>query len=318
MDGVKNPTPEPPNLYGSSDGGPGIVDSVRVLYHIMHLNTNSGEYGTGVLVNRVDEYASEEAAKAALEAYVSLLTSQLIDPIVDQKGPIFGNESRYVTGRFSQANYYANTGFFRVGRFVGYIRINTREQLSKNANQDHPVGKYISPVAKRLESALLGNLKEAPIPKRVSSALPPQEVYSRVGTLIGPVTITPESWAKVETSGTESETKRILTSGGATKIGYFAIQLASNPKTIIGSVVFPMNSERSAENWFQRTTSEVDDNVSPVGIPSIFNKDSGYYQLIFIKGKSVVILDCYGQDSTSESICDNSLRNLALSWFKSP
>ena len=319
LDGISSPTPEPPNLYGSSDGFDGVVSSVRQLYHIQHYNNISKSLGSGIFVNRVDEYSDDNSAKAALQENVKSLVGRLNNPTVDHGGPIFGDETIYVNGNFGTESYVANAAFFRVGRLISYIRINTREQLPVRGEQPYPLGKYIAPVTKRMTSALTGKLKAAVVSPSITKLLPPFSAYQNIGSFVGPVTITPESWATVEVSGTEQEITQLLTSGGANKIGYFSIQLGAAPKMIITGAIFPLRSQNYSDKWYMQTTTGMENNVSPLpqSIRSVFFKDSGYYQLIFQKGKTVVTLDCYGQNSVEEALCENSLRSLSTTWFDS-
>lgn len=319
LDLISSPTPEPPNLYGSTNGSSGIENSVRQLYHITHFNKDDRSYGSGIFINRVDEYSDDASAGAALKDNVKSLASRLNNPSIDYNGPINGDETIYVTGTFGAGPYIANAAFFRVGKLISYIRINTREPLSANRDQVYPLEKYVAPVAKRMRDALAGKLRAAPIPSNVKKALPSNYSLQDLGEVFGPVVISPEAWASVDTSGTEQEITKILTSGGATNIGYLSIQTKSNPIVLMTGAAFPMNSKDNATKWYQKTTGGTENNLSPLPNPivSTFNTDAGYYQLVFIKGKNVIYLDCFAEASSQERICEDSLRSVANTWYNS-
>ena len=317
LDGITQPTPEPPNLFGSSDGYSGIIKSVRQLYHINHFNKQLKSYDSGIVVNRIDEYKDESTAKSALNENIRSLQGRLNNPITDTNGEVYGDETIYVKGTFGSQSYTANAAFFRVGRLISYIRINTQDALSINEAQLYPIGKYVAPVAIRMNKALSGGLRPILLPKRVASLLPPNSSYNDFGDLVGAVPITPETWASVEEAGTEAETIKLLTSGGSTKIGYFSIQARSNPSILIDGVIFPMSSTKSADKFYAYTTNGIDSNLAPLpaDITSIFTNDSGYYQLNFKKGKFVAYLDCLSTSKELDAFCESSLRNISSEWF---
>jgi len=203
---------------------------------------------------------------------------------------------------------------FREGPVVARLAF-----LGSDENTPDRVARSASALDGRVQALLRGELRAQGMDPGLAAHLPPP--VDGVGPVLGRVSISPEAWAAIDTTGDPDTVQSTLRNGGATRLAFQRSALAADADHVMEFVLFPFARGEAARSFVGGYLDQITADpasrreVTGIGDAGAFAFHDDVYEAQFAVGRYVADVACLAPFATVGAVCEAPVREVAAAWY---